>query len=492
LLYGKKPKEKCHIYTVMNNEYTFHPGIVSNNDDIEVRIQRRQPRTSTVRVSDISSNKVKVASPFLFMSLEERRKLPPPPGKIRMLEEPDKYPRVIARYWDTDMSLTEWIEEFITIRKQYKEKTISSVLYPESFLDTLHFSFVTNQRNRFLVRKVYRKWSQRVWMKRTQCNITLIDMEEFKDKDAIYLTDTKHHQIFRFHRSDVFKNFLTNISSCDEMLPSPRIPTNPWTNEPLTFQQTLSICNQMISYYAAKGKCPPLLFTAFCSSQYNIRTFRYKQASILAQNAIKTYFAEITPENRDVIEDTIVQLLYTAGCLFSPDSLHKWICSNSSPLHREWLSIVCDYTLYMNLHVQVRPYWYNQTYILMDIRRLYERSSMFREIIRPGTSTTHRSSQPAQQAQQAPSQQPQSEPPPLPPLPISNTSVSYSVYPIPNSVVQVYDSNQLLGLILSSEIEGTLSELIHQAQAIIDEQTNIEAEGPSETQSETHSEDNID
>ncbi len=125
----------------------------------------------------------------------------------------------------------------------------------------------------------------------------------------------------------------------------------------------------------------------------------------------------------------------------------------------------------------------------MDIRRLYERSSMFREIIRPGTSTTHRSSQPAQQA---PSQQPQSEPPPLPPLPISNTSVSYSVYPIPNSVVQVYDSNQLLGLILSSEIEGTLSELIHQAQAIIDEQTNIDAEAQSETQSETHSEDNID
>ena len=47
-----------------------------------------------------------------------------------------------------------------------------------------------------------------------------------------------------------------------------------------------------------------------------------------------------------------------------------------TPLHREWLSFVQDYTLYMNLHVQVRPRWINRAYIRRDVAELYGRTTI--------------------------------------------------------------------------------------------------------------------
>lgn len=458
----------------MNGEYTFHPGI-----DVEQGGRSRTNRRPRIQPPTADTQNVP-REPLVFLCNDERRKLPPAPGKIRIIEPSNNYPQSIASFWNRDMTLTEWVAEFTTIKKQYTEKTISSVLYPSNYLEVLHDMFIANQRKRFLVRKIYRKWSQRVWMKRTQCNITLIDMEPVAEKDAIYLTDTKHHQIFRFHRSDVFTNFLTNIGLCDEMLPTPRVPTNPWTNEPLTFQQTLSICHQMISWYAAKGKCPPLLFSAFCASKYNVRIFRYKHSSLLAHHAIQSYFAEITSDNHEVILDTISQLLTAAGCVHSHICLSRWLQTAKTPLHKEWLSLVCDYTLYMNLQIQVRPYWYSQSYILFDVRRMYERSHSFRDIIRPRTiaqspstniltaAPTVTSQVAAQVGAQVASQvSAATNTPATPSYPVSNTQA-----PTISAVVQFYNTNDLLGIMLASELEGTLTELIHQAQIIIDEQTN--------------------
>ena len=397
---------------------------------------RMRPHRDSHR-SDVSTNT------FQFMTYEERRKLPPAPGTIRLLSSSEQYPRLIARFWNIDMSLTEWITEFRTIQTQYEEQSISSVLYPPNYMNTLQTIFMTNQRHRFLVRKVYQRWSRRVWMKRTQCNVSLIEMTPIPEKDVLYLTDTKHHQIFRFHRADLFKNFLTNIGSCDEMLPSPRHPTNPWTNEPLTLQQTLYVGSQMISYYASKGTCPPMIFTAYHRSNYSISQFRYKHASLLAQHAIATYFMEITLDNQECILETIVQLLLGAGCLHAYSSIRRWLQGTYTPLHKEWLSFVCDYTMYMNLHVQVRPHWYNRTYILLDVRRLYERSYSFRTVVRQRGSS----------AIQAPVQAP----------------VQASAFE-PSFVVQFYNPNQLLGLMLSSELEGTMADLLLEAQRLLDEQ----------------------
>ena len=453
LRYGRKPKEILLLSYVMNGTYVFHPGSDASLVRPRTRTRTRQRQSQIQRQAPLLrtvSPQTTVARPMQFMTYEERRKLPPAPGTIRLISSSEGYPSCIARYWNLDMSLSEWISELSDIQQDYMEHTISAALYPPNYLETLQAIFVSNQRNRFLAYKVYRKWSQRVWRKRTQCNVTLIDMESVEERHALYLTDTKHHQIFRFHTNDVCKTLLSNIGSCDEMMPYPRHPTNPWTNEPLRLAQTIAICQALITTYAAKGACTPILLSAFCSSGYDIRTFRYKYTMLLSQHAIATYFAEITPENRDVIEDTMFQLLTVTGCIFSPNALHQWIQTPNTRLHRDWLSMVCDYTLYMNLHIQVRPNWYTQSYIRFDIRRLYDRSHFFREVVRPRASQTST---------------------PVAPALVQQAPAAVAIQP---TLTYIYDQNQILGLILSSELEGTLADLIQQAQAAIDEQQQQE------------------
>jgi len=147
------------------------------------------------------------------------------------------------------MTLTNWISKIDQCEADFAERTRAI--------------FTANQRKRWLARLAVVRWTQRVWMKRVQCNVDMIDMAPVPDRDAIFLTDTKHRMIFRFHSRDVFKNLLTNICMSDEMLPTPRYPTNPWNNSKLTLAQTMGLCQQMVAAYGRKGRCPPVLLAAF-------------------------------------------------------------------------------------------------------------------------------------------------------------------------------------------------------------------------------------
>jgi hypothetical protein len=231
---------------------------------------------------------------------------------------------------------------------------------------------------------VLHRWTQRVWSRRTQCNVDMIDMQPIADKDAIFLTDTRHHTIFRFHRSDVFKNLLTNICMADEMLPAPRYPTNPWTNSVLTLAQTLGLCQQLVADYAKRGLCPPVLFSAFWAARFCIKRFTQENSAALAQHAIRSYFKDLHEYNIPVVFDTISSLLLNAGLDFSPVAIRRWLLQPQTPLHIEWLELVRDYTLYINLHIQVRPNWYNEAFIDVDVTRLYARTvPNTRVIVRP-------------------------------------------------------------------------------------------------------------
>jgi hypothetical protein len=161
------------------------------------------------------------------------------------------------------------------------------------------------------------------------------------------------------------------------MLPSPRPPTNPYTNAPLTLAQTISICQQLVADYARRGRCPPVLFSGFWAARFNLARFQQENASLLAQYAVTSYFKDITDDNFHTIFDTLTSMLVEAGCDFSPAAIRRWLrATPATPLHREWLTMVRDYTMYINLHVQIRPEWYNQQYIMADIRRLYARTRL--------------------------------------------------------------------------------------------------------------------
>ena len=237
--------------------------------------------------------------------------------------------------------------------------------------------FHTNQRARHLARLALNRWRQRIWRRTPACGVDLIMNDPVPAADAVFLTDTTNRTVYKFHRRDVFNSLLSNICMSDEMLPCPRAPTNPWTNQPLTLGQTIGLCQQLVADYGRRGKCPPPMFAAFWAARFDLRRFQEENSSALAQHAIRTFFKDLHDDNRDVVYDTLAQLLQEAGCDFSPTALRRWLRQTPvTPLHIEWLQMCRDYTLYINLHVQVRRRWVSEEYIHADVRVLYARTTL--------------------------------------------------------------------------------------------------------------------
>jgi hypothetical protein len=278
--------------------------------------------------------------------------------------------------WFKDMTLADWVYTLEDAKADVSENPIAVAFRPPNYIQLLEDLFYGNQRKRWLAHVVRQRWCQRVWRKKTQCNIDMIDMLPIADKDAIFLTDTKHRQIYRFHKRDVVTNLLSNICMSDEMLPTPRAPTNPWTNSKLTMPQTMTLCQQIVADYASRGLCPPVLFAAFWASRFCLRRFHEDNSALLSQHAVRSYFKDLHEDNMDTVFDTIANLLQYSDIQYPTVSVRRWLRQTpQTPLHREWLLLARDYTLYINLHVQVRPTWYSEEYIYADVRRLYNRTT---------------------------------------------------------------------------------------------------------------------
>jgi hypothetical protein len=305
--------------------------------------------------SDVSSN-TPVTPPIVPWS--ERSLTPPPKGTVRLLSPPPAEAAVcdaLAALWDTDHTFTQWAE-LIATNEQARDV------------------FYANQRERWYAWMVWYRLTQRIWRRRTQCNVDMIEMAPIADADAILITDTTHRMIYRFHRHDLFNTLLSNICMSDEMLPNPREPRNPWTNAPFTYGQIVGVCQALLQDYARRGRCPPVLFSAFWAARFDVRRFAAENASLLSQHAINAYFKDVTDHNRDTVADTIQTLLAEAGVSLVPVHVRRWL--RVTPLteaHRAWLAFARDYTLYMNLHVQVRPHWHSEEMVYRDVRRLHQR-----------------------------------------------------------------------------------------------------------------------
>ena len=309
----------------------------------------------------------------------ERSKEPPELGKIRLLDPPP-VGDTIEHLWDRDRTFTEWQEYLNDVERETTPSDLSdsdetvdaSTLYPPGYYEKVRTLFESNQRSRWLARKVWTRLTQCIWRRRTQCNVDLIDMAPIGDRDALLLTDTTNRTIFRFHKRDIYNCMISKIPTADEMLPNPRPPTNPWTNQPLTLGQLIAVCQTMVCHYAAKGRCPPVLFAAFCAAGYDLKRFQNENSSFLSQYAITAYFKDIHDHNRDAVIETALQLLSDAGVSHSPVAMRRFF--RASPItdeHRSWLALCRDYTLYINLHIQARPHWYDETAIYRDVRRTY-------------------------------------------------------------------------------------------------------------------------
>ena len=365
------------IQRVLLDETTFSDASDRTTDRTTVAL----PSNSSIDWITRLNTNTNAMNNFIIPPWTERSKNPPAKGKLRFLQPPqeDDYKQM----WMCDHTLTEWIgmigtaaedNNTITMPDASGDPSISTQMMTSHY-DTLNRSLVRLQRPRYLARKVLNHWVQRIWAKRPQCNTDLIDNADVQEADAITLTDTTNHALYRFHRRDIFNNLISKISLSDEMLPNPQPPTNPWTNQALTLAQTISVCQKLVADFGRRGRCPPVLFAAFCAAGYDIKRFETENSGLLASHAITSYFKDIHDHNRDTVSDTMLQLLADSGVNYSSVAVRRWV-RTAGAQRREWLNMVRDYTLYINLHIQVRRHWRNYAAIRADVRDLYYRTPM--------------------------------------------------------------------------------------------------------------------
>ena len=223
-----------------------------------------------------------------------------------------------------------------------------------------------NVREKYLARWVLSRWRWRVWSKRTQCNLDLIDMAPVSDKDAFLLTDTTNRTVFRFHKRDVFRNLMANLGSFSQtdMIPTPRAPCNPYTNAPLTLAQTIAVCQQYRQ---------PLLLAAFCEARYDIRRFYFENPALLASHTIREFFKEMTDFNRPVLFEALIYLLTQAERRFSLRAIAAWLVERpATRLHDEWRVLIRDFMLFKEVNVYSR--WMTVEQMMDAVCTLYDRS----------------------------------------------------------------------------------------------------------------------
>jgi hypothetical protein len=298
---------------------------------------------------------------------------PPASGYIRILHEPTQSLHACLQdWWMRDRTLMEWLTDMQKLEADLSGNTIAAAISPPNYAASVRELFYNNQRQRWLARWAIQRWRYGIWKRcKSQCAVDLIEMNPVAERDAVYLMDTRVRCVYCFHHRDIFHNLLSNLSMADEMFPTPRVPTNPWTNAPLTLAQTISVCQQLMAAWGRIGRAPTVLFAAFCAAGYDVVRLRTEHSSLLAQEAIRSYFKDLTEDTQPVVYDTMMQIFAEMGLNVSPIAVRRWLREGTpTTQHRAWLHFVRDYTLYINLHVQVRPDWVDEDAINRDAARL--------------------------------------------------------------------------------------------------------------------------
>lgn len=237
-------------------------------------------------------------------------------------------------------------------------------------------AFFENQRARWLVAKVLSKWRWNMWKRSPKCNVDLILGEEIPEKFSFYLTDTVNKTVYKFHRNDVARHVVSKLSSLMEGTahPSPQKITNPWTNAPLTFAQEIAVCQRLLEN--GMGFCRSPILAAYCASRFDIKKLSTEYAGLLVQNALTSYYSNLTEFNREAICEELITLLKRAGVsIHQARAFDKWFTDTETStdpsviaLRKEWLSVVRDFVVFKFLQIQIRTNLYG------DVRALLERT----------------------------------------------------------------------------------------------------------------------
>ena len=285
------------------------------------------------------------------------------PGTIRFLtDENVPYDWIRTTIHAYDRTMEEWLELIACLKRAKPTRSVtgnmkcpfSSRHVAGAFIEHLLYK---NQRLRWTIRKFLLRVRTRIMDKRIVGTEDLCTTEAIPTHHLVTVYDIKTRNKYQFHTNTIARMIVTSLCTSAWGIPSPKLPTNPYTNIPWTTAQCMSIVSQIIRNQAAFHRQTNALILGFKQSHYRIEGFFMRFRVTLRVTAATNLFKDTANADSRELYNEILDYMFE-DIPASQSTPLKLLKSRTFPeaYMKLWDKLVIGYFLHRNHGMLIFPY----------------------------------------------------------------------------------------------------------------------------------------
>jgi len=150
-------------------------------------------------------------------------------------------------------------------------------------------------RLRWIIRKMIFIWrNKKLYTNSSNMHtLDLVPIDELKKENTLYVFYIERQIFYTFHYRNLMNSIRMSLENQEYSFPEPKVPCNPYTNEPFTFKQLISIFDNSRQILYTKNHCIPKTLYLF-SLTFDIKKFKKEQHIYLCHKASETYIMDMS------------------------------------------------------------------------------------------------------------------------------------------------------------------------------------------------------
>jgi len=148
---------------------------------------------------------------------------------------------------------------------------------------------------RWIAKKLLFQWrNNKYYVESSNLNtLDLLPISELNPNETVRIYYERTHKYYVFHYKNLMDAFRMTLENQEFNIPDPKTPCNPYTNEPLTFKQLVSVFDQFNQILYKKRHCMPKTLYLF-STLLDNSVFLTNHHRYLSLKACETYIKDLT------------------------------------------------------------------------------------------------------------------------------------------------------------------------------------------------------
>jgi hypothetical protein len=226
-------------------------------------------------------------------------------------------------------------------------------------------------QKRFLLRQFLHHWRFR----RLQKGNTTDLLTDEVPKNPVSIVDWKINKVWTFEATSMMRDITTRLYNHDGFFEDPLSPRNPYTNQLLSANQTISLWNQL-SYSGIPVSTP---FTSFRAARWNLKRFSAEQSIPLQLFAFRKTMKDMS--HYDTLERMLdfIQTAYNHEAVdcYNQAYSHALVKYPENPLVKRWQHLCLKFyeaeiAFYNNLDKkeQIQNKVWDETVKLLDKQKI--------------------------------------------------------------------------------------------------------------------------